>query len=308
MNFSPTGEDVSREAWQQNYVGIWYGAWTHANFVETSAGGVSDAEVAARLSGLEAQKTLRWNVRACHVQTARRFYAIEDHDWVFTYFDQAIHLARIGEALPEPIAAFGRDGELFKARCILDRKSFRLQDLPEAFRLLPCAGRGNVHRIHGGLSLVEILAQSNDAQDVLDRFSNLDWTDLLPALGPKGWETLCAGYLILEAGFVPTGLGVGGTLPDFDIVGRNRDGKLVLAQCKKTPGIYNVDDATRKAFCGASDQADRILFAYDGAAGVPGGVRLFTKDDFGAWFEHCPKGQQYRRMLMLADRSSKKDA
>jgi hypothetical protein len=92
-----------------------------------------------------------------------------------------------------------------------------------------------VHEVGATRALVKMLAESASEREVFEKFQRLSWDEWLDALGPRGWEALCLGYLILEADFVPTGLDVGGTLPLFDLIGKSRAGNRVYAQCKKNP-------------------------------------------------------------------------
>jgi hypothetical protein len=141
-----------------------------------------------------------------------------------------------------------------------------------------------------------MLADSKDPKEVLRFYRKLDWRDWLDALGPKGWETLCLGYLIQEKDFVPTGIGVGGTLANFDIVGRDRSGTRILAQCKKTPTKHIVDSNERAAYR-QSKHSSVYLFAYNGAVGSPTDVTVITGDDIQEWFHKKSAGRAYLKLL-----------
>lgn len=197
--------------------------------------------------------------------------------------------------LTKEVKEFTRGGELFKVRRIGMTKSFRLDQLPESFRLLSCAGRGNIHEVGSTRLLVQMLADHDSSSSVAQAYRQLDWEGWLDALGPKGWETICLAYLIQEKQFMPTGVGVGGTLADFDVVGRDKSGKRVLAQCKKTPNKHIVEDKERAAYL-ESTNADVYLFAYKGAVAVPANVTVITKDDIDDWFL-SPSGRRYFRLL-----------
>jgi len=153
----------------------------------------------------------------------------------------AIHLAHAcGPIQLAEGHVLDRKAERFKARKITGKKSFRLAVLPDCFQLLPPAGRGNVHEIHGTRRLLEILAASDDEAAAEERIGKLE--DWLMASGPRAWESISEAYLILKEGFVPTGLLVGRTLPLFDLVGRDRrTGARILAQCKKDPSAQPID-------------------------------------------------------------------
>ena len=88
-----------------------------------------------------------------------------------------------------------------------------------------------VHRLHAMRDQVRLLAQRPDAAAVRRAFSALSFDDMLDALGPSAWESFCTAYLIIEHGFVPTGLRTGSTLETVDIVGRCvSDGSHIMAQ------------------------------------------------------------------------------
>ena len=293
MRFRPTHEDLTQEAWERGVVGIWYGAWTARDLKETE--GLSAEEAAMRLSKLPTQRKLGRTIPPRFVNIARQFRSIGKEDWVFVYFNQSIHLGRASFGIrPTPISEFTREGEFFKAKTVRQCKSFVLSELPEAYRLLACAGRGTVHQIRKANRFIVLLAECTDCKAVWKKTTALDLEEWMAALGPKGWESLSLAYLIQEVGFLPTGLGLGGTLPDFDIVGRARNGRLVLGQCKKD--AYSVTESVRAAYAN-SKNADRYLFAYGGAKNAPPNVRVITKEDFRDWFEHSPKGKLYQQLL-----------
>lgn len=295
MNYSPTGEDVSKPAWEKGLIGIWYGAWT-ARDLET-VNDLPPTQAAEVLASLPSQKRLNWKVTPGYIRTARRFRDISNDDWVFTYYEQALHLGQTASPiLPEPAKEFERNGEVFKVRRVRYCKSFTLSELPESFRLLTCSGRSNIHQVPSTQLFVATLAASKNSGEVVEKFSRLDWREWLDALGPKGWEALCLGYLIQEVGYLPTGLGVGLTLPDFDIVGRDRDGRVVLAQCKKSPGMYRVS-AEERATYRKTPNARVFLFAYAGAQGAPPCANVITAEDLQEWFTHSQRGIQYRQLL-----------
>lgn len=296
MRFRPTGEDLTQEAWERGVVGIWYGAWCAKDL--RSVEGLGAEEAAKRLSRLPSQKKLGKSIPSRFVNIARRFRDVGEEDWVFVYFNQAMHLGRASAGLRQkPMLELNRNGELFKVKSVHDCKSFPLCDLPEAYRLLACAGRGTVHQIRQANMFANLLAECRDSKSVWRKTAALGWEQWMPALGPKGWESLCLAYLIQEVGFVPTGLGIGGTLPDFDIVGRSREGRLVLAQCKKGDTVYSVKGEVRAAYAGAKN-ADLYLFAYGGAKDVPPNVNVVTGQSFKDWLVQSPKGKLYRRLLL----------
>jgi hypothetical protein len=215
------GDDVTKVAWHDDIIGVWYGGWNAEQFERTLEHNGKDAAVA--LSKFNDDAGLGWQMRARYVEAARRFWRMSDTDWVFTYFDDAIHLARIKSLVErEPHPSLSRGLELFKVRQIGSKKTFALAKLPDCFRLLSSAGQGNVHEVAATQPPVKMLAESTSEDEVCEKFQHLSWDEWLAALGPHGWEALCLGYLILEANFVPTGLDVGYTLPLFDLIGKNR--------------------------------------------------------------------------------------
>ena len=139
----------------------------------------------------------------------RRFFELTERDWIFTYFDDSLHFARPEQAVRSDVNhKWNFDNEVFKYRSIKGKKSFALRQLPDGFRLLTMSGRGNVHRIWGAERLVRILADSGDIEDARHQISEMPWREWLDILGPSSWESISLGYLILEKGFVPTGLRV----------------------------------------------------------------------------------------------------
>jgi hypothetical protein len=86
---------------------------------------------------------------------------------------------------PTPIILWNRNGEILKYRRITDEKTFRIGSLPDCFRLLPSAGRGNSHEVHGtNRRLVQLLAGSRteeEADSVIRGMPWRDWLDILAA-------------------------------------------------------------------------------------------------------------------------------
>jgi hypothetical protein len=295
MKHGGSGRDVTSAAWAEGLIGIWYGAWS-ANDLKALSG-ESAASAAAKLSKLKSQVRLNWPVKPSFVATSRRFEAIQPDDYIFTYFDSKLHIAKpAGPILNQRFPRFDERGDRFKARRIEEKRKFNISDLPEPFQLLAWAGRGNVHRVLGTRSLVDILSNCSTVSCVNEAFSKLSWEDWLKCLGPKGWETLCLGYLIETCDFLPTGLGMGDTLPNFDIVGRRRGGRLILAQCKKSPYEIALSHETLEAFSN-SKQADRYLFALKGCSNTPRDIKLLTGADLCSWFEKTKKGKRYRALI-----------
>src|SRR5262245_20449147 len=70
--------ECTRRAWDRNETGIWYGAWTPADFEAASSRSSTDGEIAAHLNTFPAQRDLGWEVDASYAGTARRFQNIPD--------------------------------------------------------------------------------------------------------------------------------------------------------------------------------------------------------------------------------------
>lgn len=290
------GDDLTREAWEQGIIGIWYGAWKAKQFEATFE---ADCKKAGEtLTAINKRAGLDWEVSPAFIDTARRFWNISDRDWVFSYFQDCIHLAKVRSSVERSAhPQFTRGDELFKYRRIGAQKTFALKNLPACFRLLSSAGRGNVHQVVGTRTLIRLLAESRTESEACDRFQKLSWADWFDVLGPHGWESLCLGYLILDHGFLPTSLDVGHTLPLFDLIGKNTTGHRIYAQCKKNPLPMKIDEEFESV---AEDLAKRdtvFLFAYAGCTNVPGRVRLVTASDLQSWFTQTVKGKNYMQLL-----------
>jgi hypothetical protein len=303
---------MERVAWKRNEVGIWYGGWRADDYnaaMHTSSR--SPADVANFLGELPQHKNnvMHWHDRTGAVSTSiskgaistvRRFWDIKETDWVYVYFDEALHFARVcSEARSDDHHELNHLGELFKFRTIRDKKDFTLDKLPDSFRLLPSAGRSNVYEVHGtNRKLVELLAHSKNEEQASSEIALMPWRDWLAILGPGGWESLCLGYLILEEGFVPTGLDVGRTLKTFDIVGRNRDGQRILAQCKKDLSPAKLDDEFLTAALHSTSEDKYFYFAYGGLTGeIPHKISVLTGIKIEGWLDATPKGSWYRQVL-----------
>jgi hypothetical protein len=289
-------KNLAREAWDLDQVGIWYGAWTAREFNEA----VGEKRVKSKyLTDLPHQVSLGWPLSANNFDTAVRFWNIREFDWVFMYSDNTLHFARVcGNISSDPSHSLNRGGQVFKYRRVKEKKIFRLSSLPDCFRLLASAGRANVHEVHDTRELVRILARSADEKQAICEINNMPLREWLAVLGPNSWESLCLGYLILERGFVPTGLAVGRTLPVFDIVGRNRKGERILAQCKKSPAPVNLDREFEKAALNSPSNEKYFYFAYGGCLGpIPAGVEVFSRVQLEDWLEQSTNGQKYLLML-----------
>jgi hypothetical protein len=283
--------DVTRVAWEENVVGIWYGAATAEQVVRALE--LDNSEAVEFLSSLPKQKGL-WEQTKRNLDTIRRFFELSGRDWVFTYFDDSLHFARVVPPITsDETHKWNFDGEIFKFCSITAKKSFALSQLPDGFRVLTMAGRGNVHRIGSADKLVRILAQSATVREALQDIRAMHWNEWLDILGPASWESISLGYLSMETGFVPTGLDVGGTLPTFDIIGRDKDGKRILAQCKKNPSAVPMDEEFLRLATDSNSDAQYFYFSYGGTTNTSDSVRLVTRGDIENWFESNPNGRKY---------------
>ena len=255
-------EDLTKIAWKKGVVGIWYGAWTASDFEKLL--NLARGEVADALTECNKRAGLAWKITPAFIDTAKRFWTISEHDWVFSCFDDSVHIAKVEGVEIRPHKEFARGGEQFKFRKLKLAKSFVLNELPDCFRLLASAGRGNVHQVGATRALVRLLADNNSEADVCAHFRQLSWEEWLNALGPHGWESLCLGYLVMEHDFVPTSLDVGRTLPFFDLIGRTRSGQRIYAQCKKNPFPVTVGDDFTATLKPLVNTSLTFVFAYGG--------------------------------------------
>jgi hypothetical protein len=223
------GEDFADRCWQAGELGIWYGGWP-AELLNADA-------TLADLNGLPAQHELEWDVTKSCYKTALRFRNIPPTDWVLVYLKRlrSIGLAQIAyPLLSRDDHELNKDGEIFKYRVIVDKKIFKIDELPDAYQLLAAQGQANVHNLVAMKRHVDALVEYQTSHEINDYLRGLTVTELLDFLGASAWESFCMAYLITEEGFVPTGLSAGRTLAVLDLVGRSRvDGKRVYAQCKK---------------------------------------------------------------------------
>jgi hypothetical protein len=290
--------DFSDETWARSEAGIWYGAWTAEDF--NGVRNDTESRSLKFLNSLPAQQALGWDVKPLYLKTALRFANIGRTDWVLMYVprDQAIGMARLeGKMESNSHHPCNYEGEVFKYRKIVEKKTFKLSDLPDAYRLLSAQGRSNVHEFHGMREHVELLGQCSTANDLHKAIGEMSFENLLDFFGPSAWESFCFAYLIMEENFVPTGLSIGRTLKDVDIVGRRRtDGRRIVAQCKKHPSPQPIDSGFLSAI---TSQDIAYYFAYGGISGeVPSGTKIITKADAYSWAMSHSNGQLYRKLLL----------
>jgi hypothetical protein len=105
-------------------------------------------------------------------------------------------------------------------------------------------------------------------------------------------------YLVVKEGFLPTGLHVGGTLKDFDIVGHNEKGELVLAQGKKDEDPQPIDPRFKEAVVKYKGSSKVYYFAYGGCKeDVPKWVEVVCKERMEDWLNQDEKGNVYKHFL-----------
>lgn len=294
----------STEAWDRGEVGAWYGAWTAADWTEAHIAQPDDPW--SFLRNRPNQQQLGWDF-APDIAAIRRLEAIGPDDWVVVFLRDRgeIGLARLKPGLhsekDHPLNQIYEDEsfEVFKFRRLVDQKIFPLAELPDAYRLLPAQGRGNLHQFHGMRSHVQLLANHPDAQSVRQALAGMEFGQLIETLGASAWESVCTAYLTLEHSFVPTGLRTGSTLPVFDIVGRSTpSGIHILAQCKKNPGPVSISDEFIAAIEHHTDGLMAFYFAFGGCQGaVPEDIKVIGKEEILAWVQ-TERGAMYRSFLV----------
>ncbi|MEQ1847966.1 MAG: hypothetical protein ABL983_20590, partial [Nitrospira sp.] len=176
--------------------------------------------------------------------------------------------------------------ELWKYYKVTHKKSFPLSSLPDFYRLIPQAGRSNVYTFDNNSRLaMERLAKCESVAEVIKGFEEMSIEEKLDFLGPKAWESFCEGYLILEKHFIPTGLTIGGTLKEFDMVGRNfKTGERILAQCKKYQSSMGIEPKFLEAVGKVKQENTKTYyFAYGGCEDAPSHIEVIDKKDIEQW-------------------------
>jgi hypothetical protein len=184
-------------------------------------------------------------MKAASTPTIKTFDELPENTWIFTYFDGTLHFGQIADVNPRNEPRFDWQQEHFKAKGIKNRKSFVVSKLPDAFRLIPSAGQQTLHTLRSHQTLLSILISADNEDDVLKKISELSLPDWIDALGSTGWESICTAYLILEHGFLPTGLLIGGTLagdPHWEICGipDKTDRERRPFECESFDGLYQL--------------------------------------------------------------------
>jgi hypothetical protein len=282
------GHDKTREAWAKGIVGIWYGAWTAEEFERALA----RPDPIEYIASLPHQRALGWKPNpfpdACF-KVGQEFARIAESDWVYSYFDDSLHLGQLhGKLQSNSAHEWNFEGEVFKYRTLRNEKEFSLSALPDSFRLLTMVGRGGLNPVPSGTheKLIAILAASASTAEAKQAIAVLPWQEWVAILAPKCWESLCLAYLIRKVGFVPTGMDVGRTMGDFDIIGRDSDGNKVFAQCKKNPRPAPISAGFLIAASNRDPKVRYFYFAYGGCSGVvPEGMKVLRRDDIERWLE-----------------------
>jgi hypothetical protein len=191
--------DLAKTAWESNRVGVWYGGWNAQEF-EEALKRPTWQEQKDSLSQSACQRQLWGEVSWEHFNTCFRFRNISPTDWVYLYFDEALHFGRVKGALrtaqdqvfnlKNPSYPDGPP-ELFKYREVTEKKAFRVGQLPPSFLILRSAGRGNVYQHRNSYwHLVNMLADCQNESEVWDRFGKLSVDQWLDWADDKTWEAV----------------------------------------------------------------------------------------------------------------------
>jgi hypothetical protein len=298
--------DFASKAWNLGEVGIWYGAWTEADYRRAREASDDAKEIARTLSSASGQAELNWEVSRSYTNTAWRFIeSITPDDWVVLHLAEReiIGLAQLeAETFSREDHPLNMGGETYKYRKVSRKKEFPIAALPDAFRLLSAQGRSNVHKFPAMRRHVELLAEHATAEEIISYLSERTFDEQLDIMGASGWESFCVAWLIMERDFIPTGLSIGKTLKTFDIVGRNRQtGQRILAQCKKTSDPVEVEQDFIAALV---PDDDAYYFAYGNSEqGVHSNppIRIFGRGDATKWAE-TENGLLFQRLFIKANR------
>ncbi|HZL25914.1 MAG TPA: hypothetical protein VFC39_05235 [Acidobacteriaceae bacterium] len=308
MKFGKDGPDISKEAWEAGLVGIWFGSWgiqdlyhSYAAYPSKQPGEVTNGEIESYINAQLRLRHLPLNMKADFVPAIKTFdETLSENSWICTYFDGKLHLGQIADKEPRDEARFDLNKERFKARTIKNCKSFEVATLPDAFRLIASAGRQTIHKLDSHRKLVSILINAKNVDAVISKIRTLPFDEWMDILGDKGWESVCTAYLIMEHGFLPTGLLVGRTLPDFDIVGHDLSGIPIYGQCKKNPGLYSFNERDRQNFAHLPKKAKKFFFPFAGGdeSAIPG-VSVISYPTLRGWLDTTTKGKKYKEILRL---------
>ena len=300
--------DHAEAAWQRGEVGIWYGAWSASDYRNSRVNQRTNQEVADEWNALDAQEKLldsgAWDgpIPASYVDPARRFFdKVSGGDFAIVYLPSkpAIGVGKFSERVlsesSHPLNTKG--GEIYKYRKLDEQKLFELSHLPDAYRLLPTQGYGNVHEFSKMYEHVKILVESTNCDQLMGTLKGLSFDEQLDLMGASAWESFCVSWLIMERNFVPTGLSTGRTLKSVDIVGRNRvTGRRIIAQCKKDPVPVTIDDEF-SASVAPGDEG--YFFAYGGCNGQggPSEIRVIDRSYARKWSK-TQNGVEFERLFL----------
>lgn len=275
---------------EHGIVGIWYGGWSADDWA--AARDKDTAAIAKALSSSEGHASFDWTVPKSFIDTARRFDQIRESDWVVLCDALTITMCRIGGPMKSSADhPLNHDGQVLKHRPIVSKKTFQLDSLPDVYRLLKSAGRGNVHQFHStNRRMVQTLADAEKEVEVWQSRAELPVDDWLAHLSPSEWESLCLGYLIQEESYLPTGLTPGRTLATYDIVGVNAiTGHRIYAQCKNARSKGAIAKSFANAARHGSDQGGHYYyFTYGGVSAsesqdTPANLTVVTGEDIKLW-------------------------
>src|ERR1700733_14798091 len=113
-------DDFTKEAWDRDEVGVWYGAWSASDLEDALRENSSDPS--AYLKELPCQLDLGWD--SVDVGPAVRFRNITSNDWVVVFLrnDQEIGLAHVcSEVKSSPDHQLNSNRETFKFRKIANK-------------------------------------------------------------------------------------------------------------------------------------------------------------------------------------------
>ncbi|MCJ2112239.1 hypothetical protein MKK64_13700 [Methylobacterium sp. E-025] len=295
--------ECSQEAWDLDIVGIWYGAWTAKDWSDACLNDLKNPR--SFLEALPDQQKLG-NEFNLSVTTVKKFEAITPNDWVVVFLEKGqIGLARVSGGLKSkinhPLNHYYDNGswETFKYREIVEKKKFFISELPDAFRLLKAQGRANVHQFRGMREHVRLLAKHPDTASVRSTLGKLSFDELIDFLGDAAWESVCTAYLIIEYGFVPTGLKTGSTLAVFDIVGKSMpNGEFIFGQCKKSPNSVEIPRDFSESLNLIPGKKLSFFFAFGGCHGEnPASANIIRKEEILSWIQ-TEKGRIYSQFLL----------
>jgi hypothetical protein len=307
--------DVSEEVWVRKECGIWYGGYSTEDFKHASkafpnlrwdtAARKGAIDFINQTSGQRHMATFgHWaEIDDAFLLIANRFFnEIKGGDWVLFYLrsPNALGMAQLGDDVyseadhpySEPIRFHG---ESFKYRKLYNQKTFALNKLTDAYKILSQAGRGNVYRINGMYEHVKLLALYNTPEEINVSTAGLSFDKQLEMIGPKAWEYLTGAYLSIERGFVAT-LGIGSTLRDLDHVGVNiTNGKPIIAQAKKPPYPVAIEETFVSHI---SPGTEAYYFAYGGVTEPKPGIEAIDGPAILRWITETERGKRYWQHLL----------